>query len=341
MFTSEKMKGVSMKLNKNQIFGVIGLLILFGIAIRFLLPEEEMPDGFIIKETAGISIEDVKDAMKRVNFEDQENRKLFAEETVNQYTFKYFKFLQKKFGKSGNLNQHLAMVREYLFSTMDQDEAEKLFNLYKKFIDYEQNLAARLKDWGRPGSPVDALKTLNKIHQYQKDVFGDDIAVKLFGAEIKAKEYPIRKSSIVHDKTLYGKEKEEQLKELNRDMWGKEDSSLSGSNRPYDQYREKLDMYSRDLSELEDAEKTEKLSEYRREFFSDEVIERLEQNDQMLLEQKNAEALYKKKESQVQSDPNLTAEEKSDKLLELQGEIFGDDAAAFRRRENIRKGLKQ
>jgi len=341
MFISEKVKGISMKLKKNQIFGIVGLLLLLGIAIQLLLPEEEMPAGFIIKETAGISIDDVKDAMKRVNFEDRENLKLFSEETVNRYTFKYFKFLQKKFSKSGNLSQHLAMVREYLFNSMEPDEAEKLFNLYKKFIDYERNLAARLKDWGRPGSPVGALQTLNKIHEYQKNVFGDDVAVKLFGAEIKAKEYPIRKSSIVHDNNLYGKEKEEKLKELNRDMWGKEDSSLSGSDRPYDQYREKLDIYSRDLSELEDAEKTEKLSDYRKEFFSDEVIERLEKNDQILLDQKNAESQYREKESQVQSDPNLTAEEKADKLIELQGEIFGDDAAAFRRRENIRKGLKK
>ncbi len=329
-----------MKLQKNQIIGFLGMIFIAALGIYFFTEDDGVPDGYIISDKSAVTIDDVKATFKRIDFEDRNNSDIFSDDVVNRYTFKYFKFLQKKFQKSKTLDEHINQVRNYLFSTMEPEEAEKLFRLYKAFLMYEKKLAEKLKSWGRPSNTGDSLRTLAKIHEFQKETFGEDIAVKFFGANIKAKEYPIRRSAIANDSSLYGAEKEKKIKELNDDMWGNENSSPSEARRPYDKYREKMQIYSRDLSELEGEEREARIKEFRKEYFSPEVQERLEKVDQLLVEQKAAETTYRQKESEVTGNPNLTEEEKQNKLKELQNEIFGNEADSFRRRENIRRALQ-
>lgn len=330
-----------MKFQRKQVFALLSIVIILLVVFHYFFRDDSLSRDYIIEKNGAVTVDDVKALSENVDFSDAKRKNFFSGDVVNRYTFRYFKFLQKKFQDASSLDEHLNVVREYLFTTMDPGEAEKLFALYKKFVDYERKLAEKLKSWGRPSSSRDLLKTLHSIYDYQKETFGEEIALKLFGASIKAREYPIRRSSIVNDKSLYGAEKEAQIKQLDEDMWGRGKSSPIGASRPYERYRDRLQIYSRDLSELPPAEKAEKIREFRKEFFSPEVQARLEDVDRRMAETKASEEAYREREQAIINDPNVTTEEKETKLRELQKEIFGSGADAFRRRENIRRALKE
>ena len=57
--------------------------------------------------------------------------------------------------------------------------------------------------------------------------------------------------------------------------------------------------------------------------------------------ERNQETLYRSREKVILNNSNLSSEEKEKQIKELQTQIFGKDAEAFRRREAIRKGLNQ
>ena len=92
------------------------------------------------------------------------------------------------------------------------------------------------------------------------------------------------------------------------------------------------------MSEMSPDQKQEKIKEIRGKLFTPEVVERLEGVDRMIEQEKEKESDYYAREQAISNDPNLEDDEKQKKLFELQKEVFGDDAEAFRRRENIRKG---
>ena len=133
---------------------------------------------------------------------------------------------------------------------MSSDEAEKLFAVYKTYMQYQMGLADKTKSWGTPSSPEDAIAFLHKLQDYRRDVFGKDAADALFGTSVKAEEYPIRRGMIVGDKELYGAEKEKRLKDLNKNMWGEEAEAVDAYAKPYSKYQEKLQIYEKDLAEL-------------------------------------------------------------------------------------------
>jgi len=329
--------------NKNKIltFFAVLLLIFFVVKLTSRDASDVATDKYIFDKESNVDFDSIKVNMGHVNFSDDDTKSYFGDSVANKYTFKFFKSLETKFKNFKNLEDHFEAVRKYLFSILPADDAEKLFALYKKFVKYELDFQTQLKKWGTPKNGKEAIAILRKIQEYRRSVFGKDIADKMFGADIKSKEYPVRRKMIVYDKNLYGDEKLAKIKKLNKDMWGNESNEIEESNRPYDKYRERLDIYSKDFSELSADDKKEKIKEIRKEIFSPEVVERLEKVDEQIESEKQQEANYREKEQEIQNDPNLTDEEKQSKVTELQNETFGKDVDAFRRRENIRKNLEK
>ena len=333
------------------IITVIGILCL-GLLGYLHFTKQVLPpvDGYIYDKNAGITLKEVSVARRGIRFENQTNLKpapadsspqtivdnYFSGGVINVYTVKYFKFLERLFKKSKDFKTHLAEVRAYLFSQFPEEEALKLFGVYQKYLECEMALAEQFSQWPDPQNPEDILAWLNSIQDFRRKQLGG-LADKLFGPEIKGKEYAVRRGSIVNDVNLYGPEKEVLLKELNADMWGDEADAVENYSKPYNRYQEKLQIYALDLQEITDEQERKlKIKEFREQLFDSETIAKLEKVDQQMVMEKDKIADYYAAEETIKNDPDLEPDEKQEQIKTLQDHTFGEQADAFRRRDKIR-----
>ena len=288
-------------------------------------------------------------------------KKIFAQGLINSYTtLKYFKHLEHLFRKSSSLGkdfdhvtdenfdqlleEYFDQVKKYLFSQFSEPEAQKLFDTYKDYLKCEIALSKskEIRNLTNVRSTEEAIEALKQIQEFRRDRLGVELADKLFGADVKAKEYAFRRADIVGDDALYGPEKEDQLKKLNQDMWGEDADAVEDHPNNYNRYKEKLKIYQKDFDEMpsEQARK-EKDKEFRNEFFTPEVVKRLDDVDQQIAAEKQNELDYREKEKQILEDKKLSEEKRSAQIQTLQNKMFGDEADAFKRRETMRIELER
>ncbi len=348
---------------RKRIFALAGLLVLLALVLVFFERESNLTNDYVFEANSGITLKDVNKARKPVTF-NMSDQGFYIEErspnsdkkkavevpsapriagfvsNIDYQTLKFFRYLHRLYAKSGNLEDHLDFVSKRLKQQLPPDEAEKLLKIYREYLQCEIDLAAESAHWAPPGSFQEVLDLLIKHHEFRRRILGVELADALFGAEVKSKEYAVRRSKILVDDDLYGAEKELLLEKLNDDMWGDEATRVEQKPTAYNRYREKLQIYSRDFNELSDDEKSEKINEFRESFFSEEVVQRLEAVDSQIASEKATEEKYFQDQAAILNDSELTAEEKTEAVFALQNETFGDQAESFRRREAIRKGLE-
>ena len=328
-------------ITKKNVIPAIIILVLLILAINiaskiFISDEIEYISG----NSNEFSYNDVKDYLKKVDFSGDKSKEYFKDNLVNKYTLKFFKYLQEKF-KDMSYEQHIEAIRKYLSDSMDAESVEKFLDLYKKFLDYENNLAKYLNNKEDLKTTDDFLNILMKMRKLQVELFGEKNADIIFGASLKAQEYPIRRNGILNDNSLYGKEKEERIRKLNKEMWGTEGDDFEKNRKPYTQYSEKIETYSKDLSEMNESEKAIKIKQFREEIFSPEIVQRLEEVDTTMDADKKKEASYLSAYNDIMNNKNLTDNEKKDLVYKLQNNTFGDEADSFRRREDIEAGKNE
>lgn len=360
-----------MDMKNKKIVAIIGIFVLLFILGYWLFPEDDEQTEYIFDKSYNISLEDVKKSRKSLpqnpqpenqtapdeaDFEfgsDSENinhqdsgldlKKIFAEGLINSYTtLKYFKHLEHLFRKSTTLGEHFDQVKKYLFSEFSESEAKKLFETYKNYLQCEMDLLEEFRNLTSARSTQEAIETLKQIQEFRRDRLGAELADKLFGGDVKAKEYAFRRADIVGNDTLFGSEKEELLQQLNKDMWGEDSDNIEEHPNNYNRYKEKLRIYKKDLDEIDSEQmRIKKIQEFRNEFFTPEVVKRLENVDQQIVAEKQNELDYREKEKKILENNKLSKEKKKDQIQSLQNEIFGDDADAFRRRETMRLELER
>jgi lipase chaperone LimK len=204
------------------------------------------------------------------------------------------------------------------------------------------DLLEEYKHFSGVQTPEEAIDMLKQIQAFRRQRLGQELADRLFGTDVKAKEYAFRRAAIVRDNTLYGREKEERLAELNKDMWGDESAAVDAHRNAYNQYQETLQIYQKDLDEAaSEAARQKKLRQLREEHFSPEVVAKFEEIDQQMDEAAEREKTYREQAGAIESNEALSEAEKEKRIRNLQSEVFGEDAAAFRRREAIRKGREE
>jgi lipase chaperone LimK len=323
--------------DKRKIIIAISVIAVL-IAFNYICRSSKTSDGgtYLQDKNDLISFKEASDSFKKVKFDDPSSaREYFSKNAVNQHTVRFFKFLQSKF-KDSTLEEHLEAVRSYLYTIMSRDDADQLFAIYKKYISYETDLNAKMKNWKYPTNIDEALDYMNRIRDFRRETFGPEISDKMFSAEFKMREYHVRRKSLISDNSLYAKDKEEKLKKLNNDMWGDGNDDAGDSGRPFDRYQEKLQMYSKDMSELTPDKKSEMDKSFREEIFPPDVVKKFEDIDIMLEEERKTESAYRDKELKIMNDINLTPDQKQEQITQLQNQTFGEEAEAFRRREAIR-----
>jgi lipase chaperone LimK len=314
------------------------ILILSVFAVNIVSKSFSSEDNeYISGSSSELSYSDVRNYLTKADFSGDNSREYFKNELVNKYTLKFFKYLQETF-KDMTYEQHIEAVRKYLNDSMDSESAEKFLDIYKKFLIYEKRLASDLNSNSDLSTTEDYLGVLRNMKKLQIEIFGEKNADIIFGASMKAQEYPIRKSGIVNDSSLYGKEKEERIKKLNQEMWGESGDGQDADRKPYDRYTEKVEIYSKDLNEMTESEKQKTIREFRKNVFSPEVVKKLEEVDAIIDADKLKETLYLSACSEIRNNSDLSEQEKRDRIYNLQNETFGDEADSVRRMEEIESG---
>lgn len=336
-------------MNKKRLIIIAGVVIAMVTAMAvgyffFSKSDEDIPVNIISKDNK-ITLKDMQEYFKSNQFMsgDEHPNQYFVQSIANPNTVKFFKYLQMQI-KANNLEEHLKAVEKYLLSVMEPAKAAEMFALYKKFCDYEIEMTKNMQKLSHPKNADELIRYLQEIHQYRREIFGAEIADAMWGIEVKGQEYNIRKGSILHNASLYGIEKEKQLSALKDEMWGTGPESVEEPPQTdpekFSRYQEKQLIYQRDLNELPDIDRKEKIKEFRKEYFSSEQIARLEQVDQELENNKKNESDYYAQEKDIMNNPSLDNEKKAEMIRDLQNQTFGEEAEAFRRRLNIQRNIK-
>ena len=268
------------------------------------------------------------------------NNTLLSDGTATEKTLELFRFLQQRFAvKSINeLTEHFNKVRAYLNARFNKSDASRLFEIYKKYMECVIELENNPKYRAKTLDPKALLVLLYKGQNFRRDRLGKETADRLFGMDVKEREYLLRRSLIIGDNSLYGKDKESLLQRLKYDMWDDEVISMGEDTNPYNRYQLKLILYQKDLSEMSKENRQIKTEEFRKEFFSKEQIKRLREVDDQIAKDKEKMERYRAAERKILDSRNITKEEKDKRIKALQDKFFGKEAEAFRRREIIYKG---
>ena len=267
----------------------------------------------------------------------------FSQGIVTGNALKLFKLLENKYpvqsiNERGN---HYNQVRQYLSSQFKEAEAARLFEVYRKYLECEIQLANDPQYRTNTSDPRQHLVLLNNAHNFRRDKMGIQTADALFGRDVKEREYLLRQAMIINDNNLYGKEKENRLQKLKADMWADKAQMPKDDLNPYNRYQLKMQLYQNDLAILDESRRQLKIGEFRKEFFSEEQIKRLCEVDQQIArENKNMER-YRSDEQKILALKDITQEEKNKRIKSLQDKLFGKEADALRRREAMRKGAEK
>lgn len=329
-------------MNKKKIIAFVAVILLIIIAaliIKKMTTTEkiDVEEGFVFDKSSDIKLKDIETYYRQIDFRGEKAKDYFKDNVVNPYTIKFFMFLDENFKEFDNEKDLFENVQKYLYSIMPVEMADKLFDLYKKFFKYQLTLGDKTKAWGMPKTTEEAVDFLHKLQDYRREYFGKEIADTLFGASVKAEEYPLRRGAILADKNMYGAEKEKKLKQLNEDMWGEEADKVDAYAETYIKYREKLAMYEKDLSEMDEEARKAKIRAIREEIFTPEQVQSLEEVDKAIADGEKREKEYKMKENEIMNDSNLEKAEKGNRIQALQNQMYGDEADALRRRLAIEK----
>jgi lipase chaperone LimK len=330
-------------MNRNKIIALgIVLAVIITVIIAGIMMKGKKQEGYVFDRNSKIRMKDVRIYLGKSDFNTDDVKDYFKKDTINSYTLKYFLFLDDKFKDSRNPEELLQSVRDYLDTVMPSDEADKLFAVYKTYVYYQRDVHDKMTMWGRPSTPEEAIDYLHKLQDYRRKVFGDENADTLFGPIVMLQEYPIRRGVIIGNQELYGAEKEKKLNDLKKDMWGDEADIVDNDTEPLDRYHEKLKIYQKDMAEMtSDEERQAKIRQFREELFTPEQVRRLDDVDRVEAEEKKNEEDYVAQENEIKNNNNLDADSKAQKIRDLQDQMFGSEAEAFRRRQVVKDAIEQ
>lgn len=257
-----------------------------------------------------------------------------GEMMIDHNTLRFFKSLEGLFPESSGVPEHLEGVSRVLHLFYPEQEARALFEIYKTYLLCEMDIARDMDVTRLDASdPMAVIAALGEIQEYRRARMGDAVADGLFGAKVKAAEYGIRRSAIVTDPALYGREKKALLADLDQDMWQEEPEALYRSTSPYVRYQEALRIYAKDIAGAQPGEARESLlRELRMDHFPEEAIGRLEAREEERKKEAELEAQYHVAADEILENPDLDPGEKSARLKSLEDRLFGDYAETFRNR---------
>ncbi len=260
-------------------------------------------------------------------------------ETVTPEALGLFRALERQFAVQSltELDGHYEQVRQDLFARFPKPDAQRLFEYYRRYLDCQIIVVNDSRFETTSLEPKELLLQLYQIQSFRREKLGRETADALFGQEVKEHEYLLRRLIVIGDSGLYGKEKELKLHKLKSDMWGKMAVSLGEDQEPYNLYELKLQLYARDLAEMDENQRKRAIEDFRKYFFSPEQVERLRKADAEVAAEDENLKRYRAEEKKILTASGLSRKQRDQAIQALQDRYFGAEADAFRRREAIQK----
>ncbi|MDY6831380.1 MAG: lipase chaperone [Thermodesulfobacteriota bacterium] len=296
-----------------------------------------MPGDYIFDSTYPVSLEEISGARDLADrFMTEEGQLRPGNEvspeaymtdgfTISVATLAYFNYLGALFADSPDLPSHLEKVKALLFEQLPEERAGMLYSLYESYLTCELELSEMLADRPEPKTAAEVVGLLAEAQQFRREYLGADVADALFGADIKTREYALRRSAVAGDTHLYGQEKEARIDRLTEEMWGDQAQAVNDYSQPFHRYREKLQVYARDMAEMEtDAQREEMVKAFRNRYFSPEVVAQLEAIDVQMVQQQKADERFEQEKEQILGNDSLSREEKDAALRALAREVYGE-----------------
>jgi len=221
-----------------------------------------------------------EDSAKSTDINDLKH--LFQESVINTHTLGVAQMIQAKFSESLNENAgdlwfHYNQVEEFLRAQIsDEANVAEFLNFYKKYTEYEM---AKVSDphslWQQtPETPEEAMRLNNEKHQYQRDVFGREVADILWGEESAIAGYKMKALEILRTDIYSAPVKEQLINDLRKQTFG-DDNGQQDTDYNYQLYL-KLAIYSDELNKMTDEERENKIREFRNEIFPPDQLKFLE-----------------------------------------------------------------
>lgn len=254
-----------------------------------------------------------------------------------------FRLLERKYAVNSieEIGRHYEGVRKDLHARFQPADARQLFENYRMYLACQIAVVNDSRFETKSMDPKELLVQLHQIQNFRRKKLGRETADALFGKEVKVHEYLLRRLIIIGSPDRYGKEKEKHLQKLKEDMWGGETVALGENRDPYNLYEQKLQLYARDLSEMNEINRRRKIEEFRKEFFSPEQIDRLQKADAEVAAEEEHLKRYRAEENKILKTTGMPQNQQDDAIKALQDQYFGSEADAFRRREAMLKGTEK
>jgi hypothetical protein len=148
---------------------------------------------------------------------------------------------------------------------------------------------------------------------------------------------------------LYGREKESRLRQAAAEVFGEDAADAHIYDKTGESlFQEKLLIYKKDLDEMNEDAKKEKIREFRSDYLPPEDIEKIEAAEEQVDEVAKRDQDYSENKNAILNNAELDAAEKQKKIRSLQDEVYGDMADEIRhgeefsqeQNENMEKTLK-
>jgi len=261
---------------------------------------------------------------------------------LNENTVRNFKALRTKFKDVRSIEDLCNKVYADFLQHYSKEEADVLLKVFKAYLSCEFSMSSETSKWKVPNTADGLQGYIDNAFNFRKNRLGDKIAERLYGVEHHKLTFKVQKAIIAKNSELYGKEKEKMIDKLASDIWGNEyDKALHAeSSRPYEVYKEKLALYKKDMSEMDDDQKKKMINQFKQELLSPKLIQNLEEAEKMTHQASQEGKAYLDAKQQILNDSNLSSEEKDKKVKALQEEVFGKNLEAFQRAESLSKKMK-
>jgi len=203
---------------------------------------------------------------------------LFKDSVINEHTLRVTQMLQTKFSdNTEDIYSHYDQVGDYLNTQLDDEaKVDEFLIFYRKYTEYE---IAQVIDphslWlETPGNPEEAIRLNNEKQQYQREVFGQEVADTLWGNETKIHEYKMKELEILRTDIYSAQVKEQLINDLREQTFGGENGQQD-TDYNYQLYL-KLAIYSDEFIGMPDEERDHKIREFRNEIFPPDKLKFLE-----------------------------------------------------------------
>ncbi|ABW66169.1 lipase secretion chaperone [Desulfosudis oleivorans] len=339
-----------------MIFTIAGLLLLgllVALYTRQPAPEEA---AYIFDRDTGPAIEQVaqsKEQMATIRahqkpVQDDETgpaesdaliKDLFSQIIIGSgTTLHYFTWLGHEFRRATSREDHLAQVKDRIFSQFPAEEAGRLYATYQRYLDCEMAVADLAARFGPITTTESGLELLREVQEFRRDFLGTELADRLFGEQVKEKEYSLRRAAIVSDPDLYAEEKQAAMDRLTQEMWGEAAGTEISLQPPtaYARYQDALAIYQKDLDEIaEEDDRRAAIEDIRNRYLPPDAVERINAMEQQQAEEQQAEEAYFAAEKGIAEDTTLSEDQKAEQIESLRQEMLGDQAGAMKRRQAI------